>query len=238
MNNTLRNTSFLTAAFLLLSAVGCTDTLVSPKSTISEGTVFNDPASYTAFLAKIYAGLAVTGQRGGAGEPDIDPAVFSDEGFSNYVRLLWNLNELPTDESAVAWGGDLSIQELNTGLWAANNAFVKGMYYRIYFQIALVNEFLRQTEDAKLSERGHNDPALRAKIAQYRAEARFLRALSYWHGIDFFANIPLVTGPLVTPPLQATRQEVFDYIVSELNDIMDDLPPPGAATYGLSLIHI
>jgi len=232
MNNTLRNTSFLTAAFLLLSAVGCTDTLVSPKSTISEGTVFNDPASYTAFLAKIYAGLAVTGQRGGAGEPDIDPAVFSDEGFSNYVRLLWNLNELPTDESAVAWGGDLSIQELNTGLWAANNAFVKGMYYRIYFQIALVNEFLRQTEDAKLSERGHNDPALRAKIAQYRAEARFLRALSYWHGIDFFANIPLVTGPLVTPPQQATRQQVFDYIVSELNDIMTDLPPAGAATYG------
>src|SRR6059036_2826790 len=65
---------------------------------------------------------------------------------SNYVRLLWNLNELPTDEAAVAWGGDLSIQELNTALWAANNAFVKGMYYRVYFQVALANEFLRQSE--------------------------------------------------------------------------------------------
>jgi starch-binding outer membrane protein, SusD/RagB family len=231
MNKTTRRASFLAAALLLMSAAGCTDTLVSPKSTISEGNVFSDPASYPAFIAKIYAGLALTGQRGGAGEPDIDPAVFSDEGFSNYVRLLWNMNELPTDEAAVAWG-DLSIQELNTGLWAANNAFVKGMYYRVYFQVALANEFLRQTEESKLSERGHNDPALRARIAEYRAEARFLRALSYWHGIDFFANIPLVTGPLVTPPLQATRQEVFDYIVSELNDIMDDLPPAGAATYG------
>ncbi len=230
--HTLRRASFLTAGLVLLSAAGCTDTLVSPKSTISEGTVFNDPASYTAFIAKIYAGLAVTGQRGGAGQPDIDPAVFSDEGFSNYVRLLWNLNELPTDESAVAWGGDLSIQELNTALWASNNAFVKGMYYRIYFQVALANEFLRQTEDAKLAERGQNDPALRAKIAQYRAEARFLRALSYWHGLDFFGSIPLVTGPLVTPPPQATRQEVFDFIVSELKDIQGQLPPPGPDTYG------
>ena len=127
MNNTTRRASILTAALLLASAAGCTDTLVTPKSTISEGTVFKDPASYTAFIAKIYAGLALTGQRGGAGEPDIDPAVFSDEGFSNYVRLLWNLNELPTDESAVAWGGDLSIQELNTALWAAKEAVFRAL---------------------------------------------------------------------------------------------------------------
>src|SRR5688500_9688453 len=189
MNTTTRRASAFAALLLLLTATACTDTLVQPRSTISDGTVFTDPASYRAFIAKIYAGLAVTGQQGGAGQPDIDPAVFPDEGFSNYVRLLWNLNELPTDEAAVAWGGDLSIQELNTALWAANNAFVKGMYYRVFFQVALANEFLRQTEESKLSERGHNDAALRANIAHYRAEARFLRALSYWHGIDFFGNI-------------------------------------------------
>ena len=232
MNNRTRGAWTVAMAFLFLTAGACTDTLVQPKSTISEGTVFADLGSYKKFLAKIYAGLAVTGQQGGAGQSDIDPTVFSDEGFSNYVRLLWNLNELPTDEAAVAWAGDLSIQELNTSLWAANNAFVKGMYYRVYFQAALANEFLRQTEDAKLAERGQNDPGFRAEIAQYRAEARFLRALSYWHGMDFFGNIPLVTGPLVTPPPQATRQEVFDYVVSELNAIMNDLPPHNPSTYG------
>jgi len=232
MNNRTRGAWTVAMAFLFLAVGGCTDTLVQPKSTISEGNVFADVGSYKKFLAKIYAGLAVTGQQGGAGQPDIDPAVFPDEGFSNYVRLLWNLNELPTDEAAVAWGGDLSIQELNTALWAANNAFVKGMYYRVYFQVALANEFLRQSEDAKLAERGQNDPGFRAEIAQYRAEARFLRALSYWHGLDFFGNIPLVTGPLITPPQQATKQEIFDYIVSELNAIMNDLPPHNASTYG------
>ena len=40
------------------------------------------------------------------------------------------------------------------------------------------------------------------------AEARFLRAYSYWHGIDLFGDIPLVkeTDALTsTPPQQATR---------------------------------
>src|SRR5213083_2470204 len=234
MNNRTRGAWTVAMAFLFLTVGACTDTLVQPKSTISEGNVFADVGSFKKFLAKIYAGLAVTGQQGGAGQPDIDPAVFPDEGFSNYVRLLWNLNELPTDEAAVAWGGDLSIQELNTALWAANNAFVKGMYYRVYFQVALANEFLRQSEDAKLAERGQNDPGFRAEIAQYRAEARFLRALSYWHGLDFFGDIPLITeADLVgTLPQQSTRAAIYDFLVSELNAIKADLPAPGPANYG------
>jgi hypothetical protein len=124
---------------------------------------------------------------------------------------------------------------MNTQLWAVTNTFVVAMYYRIFFQVGLANEFLRQTTDAKLSERGHNGTALRAEVAQYRAEARFLRALSYWHGLDLFANIPLVTetDPIgATPPQQSTRADIYAFVVSELNDIQAALPQPGAATYG------
>jgi len=59
--------------------------------------------------------------------------------------------------------------------------------------------------------------------------------LSYWHGIDLFANIPMVTenDPLgSTPPQQATRADIYTYVVSELNDINSQLPPKGASTYG------
>jgi heme/copper-type cytochrome/quinol oxidase subunit 3 len=45
------------------------------------------------------------------------------------------------------------------------------------------NEFLRQTTDEKLAARGL-DATLKAEIATYRAEARFLRAMTYWHLID------------------------------------------------------
>ena len=54
-------------------------------------------------LAKVYAGLAITGQQGPAGDPDIDPSLI-DEGFSQYTRILFTLNEITTDHSVVGWG--------------------------------------------------------------------------------------------------------------------------------------
>jgi hypothetical protein len=218
------------AAVVLLGAGGCTDTLVEPKSAVTAANIFNDPASYRAFVAKIYAGLALSGQQGPSGRGDIQGI---DEGFSHYLRLLWQMQQLPTDETIIGWN-DSGLPELNTQLWGSSNQFLVSMYYRIYFQVAMANEFLRETSDGRLSERGVNDD-LRAQIQQYRAEARFLRALSYWHGIDLFGNIPLVDEdyPLgATPPPQATRADVFQFVVSELNDIRSSLPGPGPSTYG------
>ena len=216
-SGTRRAMAVAATAFLFLTVAGCTDTTVEPKSTVSPEDIFGSPGAYTNFIAKVYAGLAVTGQQGPHGNGDITA---NDEGFYNYVRLLWNLNELPTDEAAVAWN-DPGVQPLNTGLLTASNSFIVAMYYRIYYQVVMASEFLRQTREAALSARGHNDPAL--------------RALSYWHGIDFFGNIPLVTenSPIgATPPQQSTRAAIYDYIVSELNAIVDSLPLAGAGTYG------
>ncbi len=220
----------VSVAALLVAAFGCTDVTTEPKSTVTGANVFNDPSSYRAFLAKIYAGLAVTGQQGPAGKADIQGI---DEGFSQYVRLLWQMEELPTDEAVIAWN-DTGVQELNTQIWGTSNQFLQAMYYRIFFQVAMVNEFLRETTDEKLAARGATD-ALKAQVATYRAEARFLRALSYWHGIDLFGNIPLVveTDPIgSTPPQQATRVELFNYVESELKAIQSQLPSPAAVEYG------
>jgi starch-binding outer membrane protein, SusD/RagB family len=223
--------ALLAAALLMLGAVGCTDTTELPTSTITDVTYFDDPSSYRAFLARIYSGLAVSGQRGPSGDRDIEGI---DEGFSQYLRLYWEMQELPTDEAVLAWG-DPGIPETNTQLWASNNPFVVAMYYRVAFQVSMANEFLRQTTEAKLAERSVS-PDLAADIQIFRAEARFLRALSYWHGIDIFGNIPLVTeedpvGP--TAPLQSTRQEIFNFLVSELTAIQADLPATaGRGTYG------
>ena len=220
----------VSVAALLVAAFGCTDVTTEPKSTVTGANVFNDPSSYRAFLAKIYAGLAVTGQQGPAGKADIQGI---DEGFSQYVRLLWQMEELPTDEAVIAWN-DTGVQELNTQIWGTSNQFLQAMYYRIFFQVAMVNEFLRETTDEKLAQRGATD-ALKAQVATYRAEARFLRALSYWHGIDLFGNIPLVveTDPIgSTPPQQATRAELFNYVESELKAIQNQLPSAAAVEYG------
>src|SRR6266487_600372 len=219
------------AALVTLAAAGCTDLTTEPKSSVTSANIFNDLKSYRALLAKLYAGLAVTGQRGQFGQPDISAP---DEGFTQYVRLLWEMEELPTDEAVIAWGGDQGLTELNTQSWGPNNEFPQMMYYRIFFQVPIANEFLRQTTDAQLTSRGVS-AALKDTIKTYRAEARFLRALSYWHGIDLFGYIPLLTEDDAlgaTPPKQATRAEIYAYAVSELNDIIGQLPPKGPSTYG------
>jgi len=229
MNRTTKAVS-VAAALLCVTGTGCTDPTVAPKSTVTSANVFNDPNSYRAFLAKIYGGLIVTGQRGPDGNADIGGI---DEGFGEYLRFYWYLQEMPTDEAVIGWN-DPGLPPLNTGTWGVSDEMVNAMYYRIFYQIMLANEFLRQSTDAKLAERHQNDPTLRANVRFYRAEARFLRALSYWHGIDLFGNIPLVTeaDPLGVSPPQAKRADIYNYVVSELTAITDSLPARSAATYG------
>lgn len=230
MNTTLRTTALAAAAAMLLGAAACTDITTEPQSTVTGSNIFNDPSAYRSYLAKLYGGLSLTGQQGPAGNGDIEGI---DEGFSNYLRQLWQLEELPTDEAVIAWG-DPGLPELNTQLWGPGNQFLTAMYYRVYYQVQLANEFLRETTDQKLADRNAS-AALIAQVHQYRAEARFLRALSYWHGVDLFGNIPLVTEADqigATPPQQATRQQVYDYVVSELNALKPDLPAIGTAEYG------
>ena len=230
MKNNIRRALVATVGLLIVAVTACTDTVLEPKSTITGANVFNDAGSYKAFIARVYAGLAVSGQQGAAGQPDIQGI---DEGFSQYLRLLWEAEELPTDAAVIGWG-DVGLPEMNTQMWASSNSFVVAMYYRIFFQVAMANEFLRETSEAKLAERGVSGTLL-TQIQQYRAEARFLRALSYWHAIDLFGNVPLVTETDElgsTPPQQATRSEIYEYVVSELTDIQGQLPAPGPGSYG------
>ena len=204
---------------------------MEPKSTVTEANIFTDVNSYRAFIAKVYAGLAVGGQQGGDGQTDIQGI---DGGFSQYLRLYWEHQELPTDEAVLTWGDD-GVAGLIQQTWAVTNPLIVAMYYRVFFQVGMANEFLRQSSDAKLAERGQTSATFKATIAQYRAEARFLRALSYWHGIDLFGDIPLVTDadPVGSPPpQQATRADIYAFIVSELTAIQSELPQPGPTTYG------
>ncbi len=231
----MRNFRYRAAAGILAlasiaGATGCTDVLVEPRSTVTGANIFDDTASYRSFLAKLYAGLAVSGQQGPSGQGDIEGI---DEGFGQYIRGFWQLQELPTETAVIGWG-DAGLPELVTMQWGSSNQFVKAMYYRIFYQITLVNEFLRETTDAKLTDRGVSDE-LRTQIHQYRAEARWLRALSYWHAIDFFGDVPLVDENFVigaTPPEQATRAQTFAFIEEELLEIRAELPAVGAAQYG------
>jgi hypothetical protein len=202
---------------------------LDPKE-VTSAVVFDNPTAYKQALAKLYAGLAVSGQEGPHGQNDISGL---DEGFSPYVRQYWMAQELTTDEAIIAWN-DGNIHDYHNQKWDSQNEFIGAMYNRIFFQVSQCNEFLRQTTKAKLDERGVNDN-LRAEIDVYRAEARFLRALSYYHALDFFRNVPFVTeedqvGAFF--PNQTNADALFKFIEAEIKDIEGKLKDPGAGEYG------
>src|SRR5258706_11677707 len=97
-----------------------------PLTGTTSGDVYNTPGNYKEVLAKIYAGLAVSGQQGPAGDPDITGY---DEGFSNYLRQYWQMQQLTTDEAVIGWG-DADIQDLHNMNWTTDNTFVRMIYNR------------------------------------------------------------------------------------------------------------
>lgn len=193
--------------------------------------VYRDPARVKEVLARLYATMAVSGQQGPAGQPDIAGI---DEGFSNYLRQYWMAQELTTDEAILAWESDGGVPEYNRLSWSPSHPFVRAMYDRIFYQISLCNEFIRQTSDAKLNDYGIS-AAEQTNIRQYRAEARFLRAMSYYHALDMFGNVPFAdeTSTVGTEkPRRIERPELFAYIESELKATADDLAPARTNEFG------
>jgi starch-binding outer membrane protein, SusD/RagB family len=232
MTRLIKSISIFTFASLISfsSCIKDLDTLPIDPNIITSANVYDDPESYRQVLAKIYAGLAVTGQRGPTGMPDIAGI---DEGFSSYLRMLWSVNVLPSDEAVIAFSsGDIA--QLHEQSWTASHPFMTAMYYRIFYQITLVGEFLRESTDQKLDQRGIHGSD-RELIAGYRAEARFIRALSYYHAIDMYGNVPFITendqiGAFL--PQQILRPDLFEYIENELLEIEDQLPAPHQNEYG------
>lgn len=225
----MKNINLKLASGILLAALSfasCTNDLdQSDPANAANPTVdalYSNPAAYKQTLAKLYAGLATTGQNGPAGSPDISGI---DEGASQYIRGLFYLNELSTDEALIGWN-DNTIKDFHYQTWSSSDLFINATFSRLDFQIKNCNEFLRQTTDEKLESRGVTAD-LKAEIAVYRAEARFLRALSYWHYLDLFGGrVGIVTENDPTTyflPVQATAQQVYDFVDTELTAIESQL---------------
>lgn len=227
--NILRTGSLLVVALALIQS--CTKKLdLTPTNDVTSETVYATAAGYKQVLAKVYGSFALTGNQGPAGNGDVQGI---DEGFSDFYRLYWKAQELSTDEAVISWG-DVGIQDFHNMNWTSNNSFLTGLYYRCLYQITLCNEFIRQAADDKLSDRGISG-ADADNIRQYAREARFLRALQYWVLIDLYGNPPFATEETEiggAPPPQATRNEVFTYIESELKAIEAEMPAARSNEYG------
>ena len=214
---------------VLTCATSCISDLDQyPQTETTSKDVYTSLANYESVLGKIYAAMVTSGQGKGGDNKDMESVLNDGSGF-DYMRMFWNLQECGADEVASTW----LTGEQTTGLtyltWDANDAWVSDMYYRIYYNIALCNEFLRNANDASFT--GEDE----VKMKEYKAEVRFMRALFYYHALDLYRNIPMVTendpvGSFIPP--RYTPQQTFDYIESELKDCVNDLLPASTCPYG------
>ncbi len=100
-------------AFAFTACTGDLDvTPIDPNLDTPENVLTNNDA-YNQILAKCYIGLAVSSADGPSGGPDIEGI---DGGFGQYLRALFNLQELPTDECVMGWN-DQTIKDLHGLQW-------------------------------------------------------------------------------------------------------------------------
>ncbi|MCQ2185451.1 MAG: RagB/SusD family nutrient uptake outer membrane protein [Bacteroidales bacterium] len=215
------------AAALIMSGTSCvqdlTVTPIDPNIKLPED-VLNTPEAFNALLAKCYQGLACSSSDGEGGNPDISGV---DGGYGQYLRAMFHLQCLATDEAVCCWN-DQTLYDIHNLCWSTSDTFVAAAYYRVFFQVGLCNEYIRKSGESNLAF---------DKKAQYVAEARALRLLSYYHAIDLFGNVPFFTEANSVGsegPDQIMRADLWDWMVKEAKDLIkgNDLPSAGNTEYG------
>jgi hypothetical protein len=213
---------------VILAFSACTDELNQyPHIEETSLTVYADAGNYISVLAKCYASFVTAGQERGGADPDLS----SNNGY-DYMRCYFNMQEAGTEEIGSTWIEGDNIANLTFLTWDANDPWVADMYYRCYYSISLCNEFLKNSTDEAIS--GFTE-AEQASIKVYRAEARFLRALAYYHALDLFHDIAFADESIIGSSKLPERWEaaqIFDFIESELLECSEEMTDIDDTEYG------
>lgn len=208
--------AILAAAAAMTACVG--DLSVTPidpnANTVDK--VLTSQAALDSYISGLYLGFATSGYYGPNGDPSISGL---DGGASQYIRGLYHHEELTTDESVCGWN-DQTIKNFHYMNWTTDDTFIYAFYSRIFMQVSAANEFIREMEQVNVDE------SLRLR---YRDEARVLRAIAYYHAIDCFGNVPFATEEDIVgvTPKQISRADLFDWLETELKDIISGNHLPG-----------
>ena len=163
-----------------------------------------------------------------------------------YLQMYILCNETPNTawESSDDWNGPFIVNEMSdecTRNWIVGQSQAKtngltisggvlDWWENAYAAIRSLNEFIKKVPEAPVDE---------AFRKSRTAEARFLRAYNYFSMVKRYGGVPLITEPqdinASHEELYRTRnteQEIYDFVLSEMDAIANDLPERNAADYG------
>ena len=196
------------ASMLCMGFVSCADELniksIDPQSS----------PTYTVqgLLAKQYATLGLTGQKGPDGSSDFSTG--DPEGEYGFIRTVFNLQELMTDETAWAWQENPGITPITSMSWTKDNVRVDYAYQRLIFNVTLYNQFISE-QTGSLSD-------------DQVAEVRFLRALNYYYFLDLFRKAPFKDTFDNNLPIEKKGKDLYEWLDNELTTIEPLMAEVGA----------
>ena len=194
------------ASMLCMGFVSCADELnIKPVDPLNLQTYTTE-----GLLAKQYATLGLTGQKGPAGVQDLS----GDEGETGFIRTVFNLEELMTDETLWAYQTNEGIAQITSMNWDKDNARVNWAYQRLSYNINQYNFFISE-QSGSLSE---------DKIA----EVRFLRALNYYYFLDLYRKAPFKDTFDSNLPTEKSGKELYEWLDNELTTIEPLMAEVGA----------
>ncbi|MCH5225659.1 MAG: RagB/SusD family nutrient uptake outer membrane protein [Muribaculaceae bacterium] len=204
-------------ASLMVGLSSCVGDLDVKPTNPTDKTELSSREEYIGLIMRAYGGLVMEGG-----------ITVSDGGAGVYTRQLFNQQELTTDECVIAgnWD-DVGIDELVYAQPSPDNHWTYEMYSRINFQIALCNSVISTLNDA-------HEFLTDEEIAEFQAELRILRDLSYYHMIDIFGKGPWTDENSVVGEIPPTysRTELFNAVVEDLTDAIEKVVPAAQQEYG------
>lgn len=203
----MKRYTFFWILLLITGLNGCIDPLdKEPLNLISENIVFEDEALVEAYLLDLYD--RVDFQQTGGNTNDLNMGLIASMGAESQTIGGW---QQPSQAS-------LKIHDETGAGWMA---------YWPYGAIRTVNYFIAEMEKSLLDTEYKN---------QRIAEARFLRAFMYFDLVKRYGGVPIITEVLskddpdeILYPERDTEKDVYDFIASEMDAIVDVLPEVYAA---------
>ncbi|MEL7121924.1 MAG: RagB/SusD family nutrient uptake outer membrane protein [Bacteroidota bacterium] len=194
---------------LLLSR--CVDTLdLEPLDNISEAAVWQDPVLIDAYLSNVYFDADLMAR---TGETNVHN---SNSRLSINALMIASMGG-----EGRSFGGHHHAAQASTRPMDASGVHSSLDYWK-YDNIRNANEIIE-----RLGESEFNEDYKTQRIA----EARFLRAYMYFQMVIRFGGVPLVTQVATVDSdvdelfvSRNTEQEVYDFIISEMNDLVNILP--------------
>lgn len=193
-------------AFLALGTMSCADELnispIDPKSSSSY--------NVEELLAKQYATLGLTGQKGPNGNADVT----DKEDESGFYRTVFNLQELNSDEILWAWQDNTDMAPITNFAWNSSSERANWCYQRLAYNITLYNQFISE-QTGKVDD-------------DVIAEIRFLRALMYANFLDLYHKAPFKVVYNAELPVEKGGADLYNWIDSELTEIEPQMKEIGA----------